>query len=620
MSYFILVAELWFLLLLCLLLGRRVTNMLPLEAANVLEFYLAPILGLACCLIIVTYYGWFVAFKFQYTMAYTVVLVIFAGFYEKKPRQLLSHWWQIGVFSTICSLPIFFPIIFHDGYNPFTDIYTYLVHSQWLQSHAFSERAEPSGYFPYLTQISLYQNNGSRMGASFFLAYVQSIFHIKWSYNAYLPTVSLAFVTGLLAIGGVIRQLIPLSKIVVLALAALPCFTLNGFLFGAEWGFFPQTFGLSFALGFTALLPAITKLVCNESYNSEKLFWYALPVSISAAAMLFAYNEPFPLFAIALGLFILLVCLLYKNRIRDILWFYSIFLVQMSLLLNSEMIRIFKSLVVTLHITKQGAAIGWPVTWSFIQLLAHTFGMKSSISVHDKILSLYIFPVLLAMVMYLLFRFIRNNQGKNLGIFFLFTIYTVLCLFLIKFRYFVPNGSAIEIGQTFLQYKITKYAAPFALTLTAIAFAVLWNESKRSKPFIGIVYSTIFLSGLYYQSHISKQLTEQFILETNQQHRPFQALLMLRSALKDIPKDSPVYLAMGPQHHKLRQMITYVLHDRKLASDYTDDAYIVGHLPAGQRKMTPNPNTIWISMIQNDKDAEIVGPLQLHRYNKIRQG
>jgi hypothetical protein len=79
----------------------------------------------------------------------------------------------ISAFVIVVTIPVLAPAIRFNSFNSFNDTFTYLVHGQWLQEHAFKELARGSGFFPAETQVVLYQNAGHRMGASFFLGFVQ---------------------------------------------------------------------------------------------------------------------------------------------------------------------------------------------------------------------------------------------------------------------------------------------------------------------------------------------------------------------------------------------------------------------------------------------------------------
>ncbi|OGV28042.1 MAG: hypothetical protein A3F18_05205 [Legionellales bacterium RIFCSPHIGHO2_12_FULL_37_14] len=623
MNYFCTLFEILILLLLCQLIGRRLIDLLPQSMRESIGFYLSPILGLAILVLYTAYFGRFLPFRFDYTLLSAIIMLLVAGFYEKDFKLMLKDWLQICVFATICSLPVLAPIIRYHGYNPFTDIFTYIAQAQWLQSHAFSEKVIASGHYPALTQIVLYQNSGSRMGGSFLLAYIQALFHLEWSYSAYIQTISLAFVTGCLALGGIVRQVVAVNKLVILALAAITCFSMNGFVFGAEWGFYPQTLGLAFATGIAALFPLLTQFIVEvKDYSWRNTAFYTIPPAVCSAALLLAYNEPFPIFAIGLLLFIGISALTFKQKIKSLLAFVSLYAVEVVLLVNYECLRIAKNLLQTISISK-GVAIGWPVLWSPMQFLAHGFGMKSPFNVDfhhiDSITSKLLFPIVLFVLLLVIFKFLKKQQNNSyLTIIFLLCVNFALLAFFVKFRYFSPNASIGETGFTFLQFKLCKYATPFSLALLAIAAALLWKEYKSYRIFFGIIYLAAFYIGLFlHYTFVTQAFTQNFADEAQRNKYPFKTFLELRSSLATIPKDEVIHVALGAQHNKLRQMVAYILYDRKISSDYTDDGYILGHLPESDQVMSATNATALVTIKPKNNECgqkyRVVGPFAIHK-------
>ena len=603
-------------------MGRRFVDLLPPVMRRTIGFYVAPILGLAFFVLFATLYGWLSPFKPSYSIVAVLGFAALAIALERKKQQLFCEYLQVLLFGTLCALPILTPMLLFDGYNPFTDIFTYLVQSQWLQGHAFAEKAIASGHYPALTQVVLYQLSGSRMGGSFFLGFVQSLFALKWSYDAYLSTVSLGFVAGCLSMGGIIRQVIPVKKIVVLALATIPAFSMNGFVYGAEWGFFPQTMGLAFALGLAALYPYLTKVFLSRDVSGARVAQNMLPASVCTAALLFAYNEPFPLFAAALGLFIAITVLMHLNKIKVIAISFTFFVLEVFFLINYESFRIIKNLYQTLMISHGASAIGWPVPWSPIQFLAHSFGLKvptpNRIYFLDYVTSTWVFSVFFIVLCVVLYRFMRAHSKRNSTFIFLFCVEFVLFLGFIKFRYFSPNISSVEVEYTFLQFKISKYATPFSLALAGIWAAIVWYYGKRYRVFLAYFFALAMVLGLLLQCFgISRSVHQKFYEEMQQKRSPFEALLQLRKAVSHIPGNEVIYVALGEAHIKLRQMVAYVLYDRKLAGDYRDDGYILGHLPQDERVMSPK-GANWLITINANSDIyshndRVVGPFLLRK-------
>lgn len=618
MNGIIVLLELWSILLICMLLGLRVSDLLPKELNRSIGFYISPILGGATLVLIATLYGWLIPYNFKLTFSICFILSIVAFIFENNKRKFLKNYLYICAFAAICAIPVLAPIFRYSGYNPFTDIFTYLVHAQWLQEHAFTEKVITSGNFPALTQVSLYQETGSRMGGSFLLGFIQSLFAFKWSYYAYTVTVASALVAGCLALGGIVRHVVPGSKIVILALALIPSLTSNGYIFGAEWGFYPQTLGLAFALGFSAIFPYLTKIILKDNPKFTQIFMYALPVAICFAGLLFAYNEPFPIFVAGIFLYIFISAVInihQKNCLKNLSIFISIFTLQVLVLVNYEAIRIFLNIYQTLTISKGAADIGWPVLWSPIQFMAFSLGMKSPFN-HQKAFSFdYLYstfcaPIVILITLITLIYFIKSYPKRRENIIFLMCIELVLFICFIKFRYFALDKSALEVGHTFLQFKIAKYMAPFSLSLFAIFAAFCYNKLLNKRKLIIFAYCILFIAGIWFHAKISsKNYNYSFVAAVQQSKNPFEILLKLRrEILNNVATNEIIYVDLGPENHKLRQMVAYILYDIKIASDYRDDGYILGRLPEKDRNMSKDLAQKFLYMRNFSSKGVLVGP------------
>ena len=620
MLFLLSVSALFFLIILVTTIGRRVTDFLPSPLKESSAFYIAPLLGLASLVLISTVYGWLSPFKIYISVSIFIGLMALGVLFEKERLTLFRDCGIICVFGFIVTLPIFASAIWFDSFKPFTDVFTYLVHGQWLQQHAFSQSVHPSGFFPAETQIVLYQSRGHRMGASFFLAFVQSLFHLEWSYYALLPTVGVVFAVANLALGGIIRQVLPaVSKTICLAICTLPAFSMNGFVYGAQWGFFPQTFGLAFCFGLASLIPGLVNNTIQLKPVWIKQFYNLLPLSICFSAFLMTYNDMFPLLGASIILFFFLMGALYWEE-RGNLWrFILIFVAEVSLVVNIEVFRIVKNFIGTVLGAGSGmVAFGWPVLWHPIQFLALSFGMKSAfihgvIGKHtyssdpstiqfaningvfliDKIISLWVFPALLIMMGIILFK-ILQERSKNNTILFILCINIVFCLVFIKFRYATLGLNPGEMGHTFLQFKLSKWLTPFNLGLLGIIIAWLLLKTGKRVEIFKYIFLILFVMGMAIQCIIVPRLfIKQFQDETLQKYSSFNVLLDLRARVESIPKTQVIYLNLGATHYKLRQMVAYVLLDRRLASNYNDDGYILGHLPQDQRDM-PIETADWV--------------------------
>ena len=608
------------LLLVATTLGRRIADLLPSSFRDSVGFYIAPLLGLAGIVLITTVYGWLSPFKTSISLAISVCLVLLGIAFEKQRAELFRDWLIVSAFAIVATIPILAPAIRFDSFNPFNDTFTYLAHGQWLQEHAFSEVARASGFFPAETQIVLYQGAGHRMGGSFFLGFVQSLFHLEWSYYAYLATVGLVFALGGLAIGGVIQQVIPVSRTVALTLCTLPAFSVNGFVFGAQYGFFPQTFGLAFAAGLACLIPGLIAYTLSAKPTWTKQFIYLLPLTLCCSALLITYNDMFPVVGAGVGLFLLLVCGMYWNEKNRIIVSVLIFVVQVMAVVNIEGVRILRNFLHTLLGAASGAVhFGWPVLWSPIQFVAHSFGMKSPFDSNvfwvDRLFSSWVFPILLIAIVAILVKILRTKP-RNLTILLLVCINVIFWLAFLKFRY-ATQGLEGEIGNTFLQFKLAKWLAPFNLGLLGIAIAWLLVNSGKYKRICKYTFITAFVAGMAIQYVIVAQMfTLQLQDEIMQKHSPFNVFLDLRSRVANIPKDQVIYLGIPTEHHKITQMVAYILPDRKLAGKY-EDGYLRGSIPENEREM-PIETADWMIQLKPTQTADEnplnrVGPFFLRR-------
>src|SRR5579864_7418893 len=144
------------------------------------------------------------------------------------------------------------------------------------------------------------------MGASFFLAWVQALFHLDWSYYAYPAAVAVPLAAGSLAVGGTVKLITRRGNLVPILTAAATATTLNGFVFGSTFGFFPQTFGMALAVAAAALLAASMELAARETPNIEpdrrpiRQAIELIPVSLVVSASAYSY-ELIPFLAVALA-------------------------------------------------------------------------------------------------------------------------------------------------------------------------------------------------------------------------------------------------------------------------------------------------------------------------------
>lgn len=606
MSYFGTLFIIMVMVLMVTVIGLRVCDLFPYRLRPIARYYFSPLLGLAVLVLIFSFSGWLVPFKTAISLGLVIPLVAVSLYFEKNKRILPQYFLALFAFVTLASMPVLSPILRFDAFNPFNDTFTYLVHGQWLQTHSFSEPALASGYYPALSQVVQYQSAGHRMGASFMLAWAQSAFGLEWSYYAYPAVVSLPLIAGSLAVGGAVKLIIRKQRTIAMLAACATATMLNGFAFGAMYGFLPQTFGLAFAAGGVTLLGGLLSESLRQ-FDLKKIILCSMPVSIIFAALTFSYNDLLPFIGVAIVGFLLFFLLLHRKsgQKKNILIPVLILIAETIVLINLEFVRIIRNFVHTLIGVGSGTyAIGWPVLWEPYEFLAHAFGFRSPIGkfwiFYYQRLSLPIFIVVCALLLYFLYQFLKKRSSI-----YLYLNMAIVLVFVTGFGYFRYFGGApspAETGHTFLQFKLAKWASPFCFILLGSAFAYFSCRSQIVSRISHGFLAVLILLGLAADIKFSEHITNHFLDETGYRRSAFSSLLHLRETVRRISPDQIIYLNLGAEYHKLRQMIAYVLHDRKLASDYSDDGYILGKIPPGERNI-PISSAAWV--IEKSRPSDI---------------
>jgi len=569
------------------LVGQPLSRLVPGKVQSVGHFF-GPVLALCVFILLSVAYGWLSSFKFSVSLTIgTLALILSLLFSKCRITALKNSFWFLG-FVIIASTPILGPLMLFDSFNPFNDTFTYLVHGQWLQTHSFAETVLTSGNFPAETQVALYQNAGHRMGGSFFLAFIQSLFRLEWSYYTYVPVVCTFFCVGCYSVAGVLEFHFGLERYKALMLALLPAFSFNGFVFGAQYGFLPQTVGLSVFMAFICFSYFYLVWMPETRLGVRQLFVHLLPLSLLIATILFCYNDMFPF--VAGGSFLLILAFLYRVAKVSLNLLNSLVIVflQVAVFVNVEGLRIIKNFIDTVLNAASGAVVfGWPVDWDVIQFYAFSLGLKSPFG-HgqyklDTVLSVWAMPIILG-ILAITINKVRVGRGGKI-LFDLFLSFNALALFLfIKFRYFTTDIAGQQ-GHTFLQFKLASWLGAVNLFIFSVLLAWIYQKIKIPEVIKNVTVLGLFaISASIHIFIAAPNYTHHFLAETGREKSAFNFFTELRQKLEPISKEEVVYLGVPHEHHKLTQMIAYILHDRKLAGKY-EDGYLRGTLPEAERDM-----------------------------------
>lgn len=615
-------------------IGRRIAALLPEPHAAIGRFALAPVLGLAAVTLYATLHGWLWPFTLATTALPLAAAVLICAWWERDRRTLVVDLATIAAVTVITSSTVLMPLLRFDTYDPFNDTFTYLMHGQWLQSHAFSETAPDSGQFPALTQVRLYQNAGHRMGASFVLAFVQAAFDVPWSYQVYPAVVSVALTAGAFAVAGIVQIVTPCGRGLAILITIATATLMNGFASGATAGFMPQTFGLAFAVGALGLLGALlaehgpATPAAPPPVSLPTLALQAIPTALLISALAYAYNDMLPFVAAGIVLYLLARLLVARAGLPRTLLVLVVVAAQSLVVVNWETVRIVKNFLDTVLAVGGGVmVIGWPVPWPVSAFVAHAFGLKSGLEggwlLENRSATLAVLVVLLVLVVGTLAVLFRDRRrlaplGPMIG------LIGVLAIAFLHFRYNAAPHWPGDVGQGFLQLKTVSWMSPFVSVLAGVAFARLANGTggRRFERPIAIVLTATIALAVYWNFRAATVRSTPIRAETGWQTSSFDALLALRELVRSVPADKPIYLDFGSAHHKLRQMVAYVLHDRPLAGDYRDDSYMTATIRPDERVM-PRGVADWVLTLASPadiaaRDAPIVGTMILKRVDARR--
>lgn len=574
------------------LIGRAWGDLFPYRLRGAARFYLAPVLGLATLTIIASLLGRILPLGNSVFVPELVVsLMAWALIREQVATQAFRHGLWVSIFGIVCGASVLAPLFAFGAFNAHNDAFTYLVHSNWLQVHAFGDTIAAEQVTPLTTQIALYQQEGFRMGGSFLLALAQSLLNLQWSYEVYPAVVISAIAACCLAIGFPLAQsLRPVRRRTRPALLALPAFTFGGLVFGANLGFLPQTIGLSIGAGLLFAVGPSLQWVSIGGASSRTIAKAALPAVALFSAAVFAYSElaPFLLLAVLGSSFALAFCLSSWGRV---LVYTGLVFGLAGLLLNTELIRVYAALR-----TQSGVVVGSPVDWSLLGYVAHAFGVHGGAwdgfqwTLPESAESFFFFlgVAITSLLAVTVLSGSRAIMGKTLNGVLLpvAVVLLVLCAGLLYFRYFVPSPFPKGLGQSWSQFKLADWAHPFAMAFALLAVVHL---RQRMGKYFDHVMMLLFVVGLVSATLIGVARTTpliQYYEGTRDLNRFYQELR--QTVLANCQPNAPVYLALNGQHHKFRQMAVYLLSDRVTTSDWMDDGYIFPRLPNERRTQALN--------------------------------
>lgn len=578
------------LVLIIVIVGHIFCRFFPDKFKKDAQLYLGPSIGLAF-LVVVSSIIWrmFQLGNVNVVILFVLIILIFLFFLRKEIKCLFENSRLIVLLGLICGASILVPLFIYGAFNPHNDTFTYLAHSSWLQQHAFNEILSVDNITPLTTQISLYQAQGLRMGGSFLLAFMQSLFHLRWSFDAYPAVIIVAVTVCCLAIGFPLSQIFPkVRRRHILLLITLPALSLGGLVFGANLGFLPQTLGLTLGIAFLVLMGFCFNLIITKfTWRSFSGLAFLCALLFSGAVFVYSELVPFLILAIVIsGLYFAIKYYIFKK----LFIFSSLFLGFSIILLNFEIIRAVKALL-----TQSSAIVGTAVTWPLFGYIAHALGIHGGAwdGVQWSVVTINsFFPVvfnilfvgfLLFLIIYI-FLLIKKSSSYDI-ILPIFVMVIVLTLFFIYFRYFVQSPFPIGKGQSWSQFKISDWVSPFLMLLffvTLLSFKDRYN--RVYKLFIPFVFVVAFLGTLI----LSFERIQPLINNYERTNNLSKYYINFREQINNFcPPNIPVYLNLDGKNLKFRQMATLYLYDREVKSNWLGDDYIYNLLPSDKKAQWP---------------------------------
>lgn len=569
------------------LAGRLVASFFPVRLRPLARTWLSPVLGLALYVVVATAIGWLFGMQRWVVVSITILITGIALGSERDHRSLLRllPWLVLG--TALISFGPLLSVWRHGGFNVYHDAFTYITHSQWLQEHPFREEVIPAILKPAYTQVSLYQDAGFRMGASFFFAWAQSCSFTEWSVFVYPGVVTLLLAVGAHAVGGLMLALFPAAPRWMVPGWILTAGTsVSGFAYGCFTGFLPQLAGVSLVAGMLALL------VIFRPARTGHIFLHPLPLALTFSALGFAYSELLPFTGLAvIGWFA--VALRHRPQRKNLLLAGAVFTGWTLLLLNFECVRILRALLV-----QSNVVVGWPVPWAAGDFVAHAIGLHSGSGDGDwwmlpplfaRLLAFSFVALLGAMACACLVWQRRWLERWSPALAF----FGVCALAFVFFRYGKDSPWPVGTGQSWNQFKLSNWCSPLLLAATGALIAAV----ARSRA--GALVAVLVLAGLLHgniRAHLALGPTRinEALRLTGRSTRLFQTYLDIRRAAEAAEPPGVIYVDLGGSDYKSRQIVAYFLHDFAVVGDWTGDGYIVSRLPPGWEAIAASDATWWI--------------------------
>jgi len=556
-------------------------------------------LGIAW-LILVSSWASYMGFSFNQS-AYFIIIVslLFSlialtyDFVKKKLTEWLPAKADIYTFITalISGIIVLFPVIFFNALRPYVDGFTYISIADYLQDYSYYDKADPNPYKPWLTQMSLYQHFGFRMGAQFILSLFSVIFQQHFSIYVFMPLLAISQYCFVLGIWLLAKIGLKMNTVAAYLSVLFAAFYTSIPIVNAYDGFMPQNLGLMLSVCIFAL---ITKI------DSWKWNIIVFGYSILLSALIVTYSELLPF--VGISMVCLFVYKFLRNKPARKRMFINVLGIAIVTVLcsNISLLNAFKAILSQLK-----AVVGWHIDYSLWEYILYLLSIpvNDAINISSKYPLVYMGIVFgIGFSLYMMFRPSKDSYQSQNGKLVLRILSFPYLLLLGYFVFVAKDPWVLESrGHTWSIYKNVQYISIFVPIVIGMSFYPLYEKGiKYKRLLIGTGFCFVIVS-LTLSWHNSKISTQEMRNYTGNSERPlYQYELLYKEFKKD---DRPINIVMPPQLLKHKQMLAYFLRDHEVISDWSNDGYIFPHMLPENRAPLLVSNGVILKYNPNNKNG-----------------
>jgi hypothetical protein len=519
------------------------------------------------------------------------IIVIVRDIINKQKSMWLPSRSELLVYGIafISGIIVLFPMIFFNALRPYVDGFTYVSIADYLQSHGYFEKADPNPYYPWLTQMSLYQTHGFRMGTQFVLSLLSVVFNQKFSIYVFLPLLAGGQFLFVICIWLLTRWGLRLPLVASYIAVLFAAFYTSIPIINAHDGFLPQGMGLMFSVSIFAVIVKI------GNWRSWKII---LAFSILLSALIVTYSELLPFVGLSI-----IVVLLYKfvqnKSIRKKIFFNSIGMLVVSILIsNISMLNAIKAILSQLKAVV-GSHISYSVWEYTLYLLSIPVNYANNLGRYYPVIYFFLVVTVLFALYLILTKGLNNLRLKErIKIQLILIILFPYVALLVYFIFFDMDPWLTEKrGHSWSIYKDIQYMSIFVPVIIGISFYSLFDNGRFNKTLLIGISSLFIVFNLTMSFHNSKLNTQEMRSYTGENINPLHQYDLLYQQLRDV--DKPINLIMPANLLKHKQLVAYFLRDHEIVSDWSNDEYIYPHMKPENRSPSLLSNGLFLNYNPN---------------------